>query len=419
MTTQQDLADDLAAAVRLDDPQFHLSPDRFSTYARLRREAPVFWCETAQCWALTKHEDIAWAELQGNPPLTTGQGLFISEAARPDRVDARDPGGAQQAGLGFMSDPPQHTLFRRLVNGAFAPRRLTELEPTVQALADELLDALPDGEPVDFVDALSVPLAIGVIGEFLGVPREAWRDLVRGTDAQQAMLGGAFAEGSPEWQEAFGEMGKMYGYLVEQLKERGRAPGEDFMSTVTGIEVDGEPLHPDSQLAAAVSVLTAGNDTTRNLLSGAMVTFSEHPDEWEKLVADPTLVPSATEELLRFVNPVLHFGRRATEPLVVRDQQIAAGDFLVMLYESGNRDEDIWQDPATFDVTRGPRSPHLAFGWGLHRCVGAAVSRLEIRTVLDGLIQRFSSWELAEPAERLPSTLQNMYGRLPIVLTRR
>jgi cytochrome P450 len=191
------------------------------------------------------------------------------------------------------------------------------------------------------------------------------------------------------------------------------------MSTVATVELDGKPLPEASQLAGALSVLTAGNDTTRNLLSGAMVSFVEHPDQWEKLVEDPTLVPGAIEELLRWVNPVIHFGRRATEPFVIREQQIAAGDFMMLHYESGNRDEEVWEDADTFDVARDERPPHLSFGWGIHRCVGIGLTRLEVRVILEGLIKRFRSWELAEPPVRFPSTLVNTYQHVPIVLARR
>lgn len=414
----QEVKGDLAAEARLDDPGFYLNDDRFSTYAKLRREAPVYWCESARCWALSRHEDIAWAELQGNPPLTTGQGLFILEAARPERAEARDPTGAQRAGTGFMSDPPQHTHFRSLVAGAFAPRRLNDLQPAVQAFVDELLDQLPDNEPVDFVEALSGPLAAGVISAFLGIPREVWTDVRRWSDAFVVTAGGGLSEDSPEAQQAAQDQAEMYAYLTARLTERAQAPREDFLSTVATIELDGKPLPEESQLAAA-RMLVAGNETTRNLLSGAMVAFVNHPDQWDKLLADPALVPNATEELLRWVNPVIHFGRRVTEPVVIRDQPIAQGDFLVMLYESGNRDEEIWQDPHTFDVTRTAPSPHLSFGWGIHRCVGAALARLEIRLALEGLAKRFSRWELVGSPEREPSTLINRYDHLDITLTRR
>ena len=409
---------ELAAEARLEDVNFYLG-DPYPIYARLRKEAPVFWCESGNFWALSKYEDIAWVEGQGNPPFTTVDGLFIPDAANPARTAERDPGGAQQAGAGFMSDPPRHTNFRRLVTPAFSPKRLADLEPRVRTIVAELLDQLPTNQPVDFVEGVSVPLAVRVVAEFLGVPSQDWGQVRRWADSFMLNLGGALGEGSPEAQQAAEDLGQMYAYFVESLTERREQPREDLMSTVATMQVDGKFLTEQTAVAICFSVLVAGNDTTRNTLSGAMVTFAEHRDQWDRLVADPTLAANATEELLRFVCPVIHFGRRATEPLVIRDQPIAAGDFVVMLYGAGNRDEEVWPDAETFDVGRALAQRHLSFGWGLHRCIGAALGRSEIRIVLEGLVERFKGWEIAGPVERLPSTAVNQYEHLPVALTRR
>jgi cytochrome P450 len=418
MATAQ-LVDDLAGEARLTDPDFYQGVDRFGTYARLRREAPVYWYEPGQFWALSKHEDILWLLLQGNPPFTATQGLFMLEAKRPDRIDARDLGGAQQAGGSVMSDPPQHTRFRRLMSGAFTEERLTGLRNKAQALADELFDQLPENEPVNFAEAVSAPYVAGVIGEFLGLSRDTWDDMRRWTEALMARAGGGIAEGTPEWQQAAQDQAEMAGFVAQELAERARHPRNDLLSTIATIEIDGEPLPEASQVNVACAFMIAGNETTRHALSGGMAAFAEHPDQWDKLANDPSLTPRAIEELLRWVTPSIHVGRRATEPLVIRDRQIAEGDFLVVLFESGNRDEDAWADADTFDIARGARPPHLAFGWGIHRCVGATLTQLEMRIALDGLIKRFRSWELAGTPVRAPSTAVNTYLEVPVVLTRR
>ncbi|OBY29274.1 cytochrome P450 [Mycolicibacter kumamotonensis] len=408
----------LAAEARLDDVAFYMG-DPYPTYARLRKEAPVFWCESGNFWALTKYEDIAWVEGQPNPPITTVNGLFIPDAANPARVADRDPGGAQQANAGFMSDPPQHTNFRRLVSPAFSPKRLAGLEPTVRAIVAELLDALPTDGPADFVEGLSVPLSIRVVTEFLGVPAEDWGDVRRWADSFMINLGGGYIEGSPEAQQAAADLGEMYAYFAQSIVERREHPSDDLMSTVATMQVDGEYLTEQTAVAICFSVLIAGSDTSRHALSGAMVAFARHPEQWERLLADPTLMGTATEEVLRYVCPVIHFGRRATEPVVIRGQQIAAGDFIAMLYGSANRDEDIWADGEVFDVGRPVAPRHLSFGWGLHRCIGASLGRAEIRIVLEGLLERFQGWEMAGPATRLPSTAVNNYSSVPLALTRR
>lgn len=407
---------DLAEVARLDDVAFFLG-DPYPTYARLRREAPVYWCESGGFWALSKYEDIVWAELQGSPPFTTTQGLYIAEAIRPDLVADRDPGGAQQAGGGFMSDPPDHTNFRRLISRAFTPRRMAGLEPGVHAIVNDLLDGLPTGEPVNFVEAVSVPLAVQVIAEFLGVGKDSWGDLRRWTDSFMLHLGGGLPEGSPEAQKAVESIMEMYAFFVQSLAERREDPRDDLISSVASMEMDGAPLPEASQVTICLSVLTAGNETTRNTISGGMVTLAQHPGQWEKLKADPSLATSATEELLRWVSPVTHFGRRATESVVIRGQEIKKGDFVAMLYGSGNRDEDMWSDADTFDITRGIEPKHLSFGWGLHRCIGAALGRSEIRLTLEGLVERFSGWEIAGEVQRNPSMLVNDYKDVSIILT--
>lgn len=412
------LTGELAAQARLEDVNFYLG-DPYPIYARLRREAPVFWCEAGNFWALSKYEDIAWVEGQGNPPFTTVDGLFIPDATNPARTAERDPGGAQQAGAGFMSDPPRHTNFRRLVTPAFSPKRLANLEPRVREIVGQLLDDLPTGEPVDFVEGVSVPLALRVVADFLGVPSQDWDQVRRWADSFMLNLGGALAPGSPEEQQAIADLGQMYAYFVESLAERRERPREDLMSTVATMQVDGEFLTEGTSVAICFSVLVAGNDTTRNTLSGAMVTFAEHRDQWDRLVADPSLAGNATEELLRFVCPVIHFGRRATEPVVIRDTPIAAGDFVVMLYGSGNRDEEIWPEGDAFDIGRPLAQRHLSFGWGLHRCIGAALGRAEIRFALEAMVERFKGWEIAGAIERLPSTAVNQFEHLPVALTRR
>jgi cytochrome P450 len=295
---------------------------------------------------------------------------------------------------------------------------MADLEPRVHSIVGELLDRLPEGESVDFVEAVSVPLAVQVIAEFLGVPEQDWGNLRRWTDSFMLHLGGGLAEGSPEAQKAVEDIMEMYGFFVQSLAERHQDPRDDLISNVASMELDGERLPEASQVAVCLSVLAAGNETTRNTISGSMVTFAEHRGQWEKLVADPSLARGATEELLRWVSPVIHFGRRATQPLVIRDQEIAEGDFVVMLYGSANRDQDVWPDADAFDVTRVAEQKHLSFGWGLHRCIGAALGRAEIRITLEGLIERFAGWEIAGQVERHPSMLVNDYKSVPIVLTR-
>jgi cytochrome P450 len=403
---------DLSAEARLDDVDFYLG-DPYPTYARLRAEAPVFWCESGEFWVLSRHEDVVWVEAQPNPPFTATRGQFIPEAAKPSRADHRH----EQAGAAFVSDPPGHTRFRRLISSAFSPTRVTTLEPRIRSIASELLDQLPVGEEAEFVEAVSVPLSIQVVAELLGTSREDWENLRRWTDSFMLDLGGGFPEGSEDARRAMQDRLQIHEYFARSLAERRTTPRDDLMTTITSLVVDGAPLPEETQVGICTSVLIAGNDTTRNTLSGAMVAFAQHPEQWATLLAQPQYLENATEELLRWVTPVNHFGRRVTEPVTIRDQTMAEGDFVVMLYASANRDEDVWPDGDTFDVTRPIDRRQLSFGWGLHRCIGAGLARAEIRAVVEGMRERFGGWELSGSPERHPSTVVNDYRRVPITFT--
>jgi cytochrome P450 len=404
----------LIEEARLDDAAFYLG-DPYPTYARLRREAPVFWCESGGFWVLSKHEDIVWVESQPNPPFSAQMGLNMTEASKPSRVtELRQQEFEGTSELAAMSDPPNHRRFRAAVSASFAADRMKTLEARIRSIATECINALPIGEAVDFVEAVAVPVSARVIGELLGVPRERWDDLRRWTDAYMADSVGTFADDSPESQQALHDQMEMYEYVVASLEQRRKNPCEDFMSTLaTGF--DDEPLSQESQIAVCLALVIAGTETTRNTLSGAMVSFAQHRDQWDLLRAHPEYLGNATEELLRWVPPVLHFGRRATEPVTIRGTRIEKGDFVVMLYAAANRDEDVWPDAEVFDVTRATAQRQLAFGWGIHRCIGAAVARAEIRAVLGGLRERFGGWTLAGDPQRHPSTQVNDFHKVPIV----
>jgi cytochrome P450 len=208
----------------------------------------------------------------------------------------------------------------------------------------------------------------------------------------------------------------MHAYFAETLAERREGTGDDLMSAIAKLDVDGKPLPVDNQIMICLSIVVAGNDTTRNTVSGAMITLAEHRAQWEKLAADPSLSKNATEELLRWISPVIHFGRRATEPVVIRDKEIKVGEFVVMLYGSANRDEDVWPDADVFDITRENAQRHLSFGWGLHLCIGAALGRAQVRLALKGLTQRYSGWEIAGEVTRHPTTLVNDFKNVPVLL---
>ena len=371
-----DLAD------RLLDPALWAS-DPHPLLAELRRRAPMAWNRTRGFWAVTRHADVLQVE---SYPATfcAGQGILVDEI-----------------GASFDSpptilhcDPPVHTRYRRLVQPGFRPSVIRRLQEPVRRRAGELVAALPAGTPVDVLPALAIPLPIQVICSLIGMPADDWRQVHAWSEA---VIPGATDLPAEERSRLQGDMVQA---LVEAAAERRRQPRRDVLSELAVAELGGDRLSHAELGMFLVQLLVAGNETTRNLLAAGLVAFAEHPGQWQRLRRHPELLDSAVEELLRFTSPVVSFLRTATRDTMVGDQPVAAGDPLLMLFSSANRDEAVLgADADRFDIGRSP-NPHLAFGFGNHFCLGAALARLEARVVLGLLVERFAAVELAGPPEQ-------------------
>lgn len=371
----------------LTDPAFYAG-DPHPLFARLRAEAPVAWNDQLGFWVLSKHADVL--EVSKDPVrFCSGQGILLMDL---QRELPEEPGAL------LYVDPPEHGRYRRLVQPAFAPSKIRALEPLIRARARSLLDALPVGEVVDVVEALAVPYPLLVIADMLGVPEQDWPAMRRWTDALIALA----TEPSDENTAIATEMAV---YFLDRIAERAINPGDDLVSTLATVTVDGEKLDESELMMFCGQLLVAGNETTRNLVSAGLVALAEHPDQWDRLVAQRDLIPSAVEELLRWTTPVISFMRTATVDTTIGGQAIAAGEHLLLLYASANRDEEVFGPTAgVLDVGREPNA-QLAFGFGEHFCLGAALARLEGRIVLEELLDRFRSLEPGGPVSRLESTV--------------
>lgn len=391
----------------LDDPDFYLA-DPHAAYRRLRAESPVYWYEPARFWAITKHADIM--SISRNPAQFRSRGgvLANNDPVRMAGHRLSTMPDAKAPSIIFM-DPPEHNQHRRIVTRAFTPRRIAALEPRMREIARNCVESIEPGEVVDFVDRLAVPLPMLVIAELLGIPTADHDMFRRWSDA--VVEAAEVAQG-----ESIRAIGEMFAYLEERIGERRARPEDDLISVLVSAEVDGEHLETGDLLLFCQTLLVAGNETTRNLISGGSLALMENPDQRELLVADPTLIPDAVEEMLRWVAPITSFARTAVEDCELRGQRIAAGDYLVLLYPSGNRDEEIWGESADrFDVTRGTDVAHLSFGFGQHMCLGANLARLEARILFEELLRRRPSFEPAGEVKRLRSTLMNGIVRMPVV----
>lgn len=394
MTTTDGIAD---LTARLVDGDFY-AHDPYPAYARLRAEAPVSWCEPGGFWALATHETVL--------RVSTDPETFCSRRG----ILAMEIGVEYETPPTMMhTDPPEHTAYRALVAPGFRPSVMRATTERVRRRTTEVLDRLPAGT-VDAVEHLAVPLPLLLIADVLGIPGD---DLDRFFEWSEAAIPGATDIDPAEQQRL---MGECWAYLVERCEERRREPADDLVSVLAHTELDGRRLTDDELVMFLNQLLIAGNETTRNAISGGLAAFCAEPDQWTRLVDDRSLVGSAVEEILRWTTPVISFLRTATRDVELAGTRIGAGDPVLMLYQSANRDEAEFGPTADrFDVARSPNH-HLAFGFGPHFCIGAALARMEIATLIEALLERGLRPVGRGPVERSASPVIAGVRSLPLEL---
>ncbi len=361
--------------------------DPFPLYERLRREAPVVWNEDPGFWVLSRHREVL--EVSRDPhTYCSSKGVLLMDLGR----ELPEVPGAL-----LYVDPPDHQRYRALVQPAFSPSRMKALESAVRDRARDLLGTVEADRPFDVVSQLAVPFPLVVIAELLGVPVDDWPRLYEWSEA-------AIDAGTAQTDENLTKLVEMADYFLAAAEDKRRRPGSDLISTlVAAVDDQGRSLDDSELLMLCGQLLVAGNETTRNLISAGLVALAEHPAQWALLVQDPSRVPAAVEELLRWTTPVISFMRTATTEAVLAGRRIEEGDPLLLLYSSANRDPDEFgPDAGELDVVRRPNH-HLAFGFGEHFCLGAALARMEARIVLEEVLGRFSRIVLAGEVSRLPS----------------
>jgi cholest-4-en-3-one 26-monooxygenase len=397
------------APVDLSDSRSYVPgvPHEYLTY--LRRHDPVHWQAEANgpgFWAVTKYDDC----------VTVNRDFerFSSQRKGTMPFELTDDEIAQQGLMMLNMDPPLHTRYRRLVNKGFTPRMVRDLEESIHRTADRIIDTVCERGEADFVTEISAELPLQVIAELLGVPHDERHNMF---DWSNRMVGSEDPEYGITAEDALQAAMELYGYASELFAKKRIDPHGDLMSALTQVELDGERLS-DMELELFFLLLTvAGNETTRNLMSGALHAFFQFPDQWQRLVADPSLVTPATEEMLRFVTPVMNFRRTATSDLELRGTAMKEGDKVVFFHTSANRDEDLFDDSQTFDIARDP-NPHIAFGGGgPHFCLGANLARMEIRVMFEHLANRLPDIHQNGDVQRLQSQFINGVKHLPVAFT--
>lgn len=395
-------------------PDFYLG-DAEAVYARLRREDPVHRWEPRTgfpIWILTRWADVRAVSRQ--PGLfRSGGGIRLIDMLR------RAAGETSALGEAFETivhmDPPRHGRVRALLNKVFTPRRISALEPWMRETFRAQLAALAPDEPIDLVAEIAAPIPAIAIARVLGVPEAEWREFQASADALIALDGGE-VEGAAA-AEAMAQAGAFFARVRAWVDARSAASGDDLLSALVQVEQDGLRFDANDVVTLAVTLLVAGNETTRTLISGACLALDRHPGEREKLVAEPRLMPGAVEEFLRWVTPVHGHARTATAKTELAGVEIGEGEAVVMMYRSANRDETVWRDPGRFDVARPiAENPHLAFGYGEHFCLGASLARLEARVVCEELLARYPRFSVVGEPEMQRSTHFAGIVRMPVVL---
>ncbi len=402
-TTTPDMAgEDLTAP--LVDPDFYAG-DPYPLYARLRAEAPVARNRALGFWVASRHADVI--TVSRNPDLfCSSRGIMVFEI-----------GSHYDSPPTMMhTDPPDHTRYRGLVQPGFRPTFMRALEDRIRARTRALVDRIEPGRPIDFVAEVAVPLPLQVISDLMGMPEEQWPRFFKWSEA--------VIPGATDWPEEERQAlsAEMVTELLAAAAERRAHPGEGIISELGAAEVDGDRLS-DAELGMfLVQLLVAGNETTRNMMSGGLLGFAGAPGEWSALrsraaASVPRALAVAVEEMLRWTTPVVSFMRTTTRPTELGGQALGEGEPVLMLYASANRDEAVFGPTADrFDAARDP-NPHVAFGFGPHFCIGAVLARLEGRILLEELLARFASVEVAGPVVRTASPVIAGVRSAPLVFS--
>jgi cytochrome P450 len=381
-------------------PEVQANP--FPYYTQLRHQAPVLWVEPLQAWMISRYRDVDYAIR--NPQLFSST-VFVAQTLG-------DLNPVPDAPWILEMDPPDHTRVRKLVNKAFTPRLIKALEPRLREITKELIDPLRSQREFDFVRAFSTPLPVVVIAEMLGVDREHRDDFKRWSDDVVSATNRPTDE--TERQRIRKSGAELRAYFAEAIARRRKEPREDLITALVRAEEEHQTLSANEILALLVLLLLAGNETTTNLLGNAVITLLEHPAELAKVRTDRSLVPSLVEEVLRYESPVQLIFRRTARDVELSETKIPAGAVMFLLLGSANRDEEKFPEPDRFDVLRNPRD-HLAFGYGIHYCLGAELARLEAKVALESLL--FECPAFSCPIDTIPrvaSILVRGPQRLPL-----
>jgi cytochrome P450 len=351
----------------------------YEWYRSMRATRPVFYDEESHCWHTLRYVDVLRVLSE-----------HITFSSDPRTLDIEIPEEAPLLSSILRMDPPRHRKLRNLATLAFTPRMVAKLAPRIRTITDGLLDAVPSTGELDVVRDLAYPLPVTVIAELLGIPAEKREDFKRWSDTLVSN------EGTEDMQARLAEIQSMYAYFAQVLEERRHQPQDDLISALLAAEIDGQRLSDIELLGFCALLLVAGNETTTNLIGNSILCFDQNPEVVGRLRADATLIPGAVEEALRYLSPVKAMARFTRTETTIGDQHIPAKQVILAWMAAANRDEEQFPDADHFDIQRDPNR-HIAFGHGIHFCLGAPLARLEAKLALTTMLERFpGSWRIPD-----------------------
>ena len=415
------------ARLALSEPETFLDQEAVhQIFTELRREDPVAWCPEPDggkgFWSITKYDDIQ--SISKNPKAFSSDrllgGITLESPEMRRRRKSLESASEDEVGGGgsiltsgssmIMMDPPTHTQHRRMVAPGFAPGRLNALIPEIRTRCVEILESIAGRGECEFVSNVAAELPIQMLAELLGVEQEDRKKLFEWSNT---MIGGDDPDMRIGRDEVMSVFGELFQYSVALRESRQENPGDDLISMLVNTRIDGKPMELGDYVSAFILLVVAGNETTRNSISGGVLALSQYPEERRKLIDDPSLIPDAIDEIIRWVAPVVYMRRTALEDTKVGEKIIKEGDCLALWYMSGNRDEEKWDDPFSFNVTRnGPR--HLSFGYGQHLCIGWRLAEIQLTVCLEELLKRFPDITVLGEVDRMRSNFLNSIKRMQV-----
>jgi cytochrome P450 family 142 subfamily A polypeptide 1 len=394
-----DPADPTSVDIDLVDGSFYAG-DPFPAFAWMRRHAPAYFDETNGVWGITRYVDLK--DISKNPDIfSSAGGIRPNTPPFPMMIDM---------------DAPEHHRRRRLVSQGFTPRRVREGEGWIRQVCDDIIDRVCEKGECDFVSDVAAPLPLVAIGDLLGFDQSARDDLLRWSDDLLKAQGSSDPEVIDKAASAFVDY---VGYITDVIAQR-RSTGkdDDLIGTLVHAEIEGDRLDEDSLVHESLLILIGGDETTRHVISGGMAELLRHPDQMHHLQKDPAGLPTAVEEMLRWVSPIKNMARTATRDVELHGRTVQKDQKLLLLYPAANRDETVFERPEEFESGRSPNE-HVAFGFGPHFCLGNQLARLELRVMFERLFERLPDIALASDGELplRPASFVSGIEKMPVVFT--